>query len=114
MNYKAEVRNMDFQCIYHNDEGRTEKWKGYIKDIYHYDNHFELYIQSRSSIHLLVGRSASGLYACIPNFQAGCYLSTLGDVFYNNERLSSALGNPIDGATVAYALKSLKDLVKLK
>lgn len=105
---------MDFQCKYQNDEGRTEKWEGYIEGIYTHKNHFEIHIQSRSSIHLLVGRSAYGLYACIPNFQASCYLSTLDDIFYNNEKLSRALGNPIDGATVAYALKSLKDLIKLK
>jgi hypothetical protein len=39
----------------------------------------------------------------MPDFDAGCHLVSLNDVFWNTERLTKVLGI-VDGVTVAYAL----------
>ena len=44
-----------------------------------------------------------GYFACMPDFDAGCHLVSLNDVFWNTERLTKVLGI-VDGVTVAYAL----------
>jgi hypothetical protein len=43
-----------------------------------------------------LGTGASGLFACIPDHQAGCWLSGLEDVGYNGEKLSAAKKNVVD------------------
>jgi hypothetical protein len=47
----------------------------------------------------------------MPDFQAGCHLSCLNDFFFNREKLIAALNNPVDGTTVACALKKLSDIL---
>lgn len=98
---------MNFQCSYRWEDGK-ETWPGKITKITSYGSHHEIFIQSRSSIRVLLGRSSSGLFACMPDFSAGCHLSALDDTFYNGEKLVHALDNAVDGTTVAYALKTLK------
>lgn len=96
-----------FRCSYHWDEDERDDWDGFIKGITSFGNHYEVFITSRSSIRVLIGKTTSGLFACLPDYQAGCYLSTLDDTFYNSERLIYAMENPVDGTTVACALKAL-------
>jgi hypothetical protein len=98
---------LDFQCSYHWDDGEIDSWNGQVLNLKSHQLLHEFYIQSRSGILVLAGQYAHGYFACLPDFQAGCYLSSFDDLFYNQERLSAVLNNPVDGATVAYALKAL-------
>ncbi len=96
---------MEFECVWSNN--KPEKWKGNIISFIPHGSHYEINIQSRSFILVLFGKSSSGTFACMPDFNAGCYLSNLQDLFWNTEKLVNILGN-VDGITVATALYYLK------
>lgn len=104
---------LDFQCSYHWDDGEIDFWNGQVLNLKSYQSLHEFYIQSRSGILVLAGRYSNGYFACLPDSKAGCYLSDFDDLFYNQERLAVALNNPVDSATVAYALKALSDNLAL-
>lgn len=101
-----------FRCSYHWDEDERDDWDGLIKQITCFGSHYEVIISSRSNIRLVVGKCTSGLFACLPDYQAGCGLSTLDDTFYNSEKLIYAMENPVDGTTVACALKALAEVLE--
>ena len=93
---------MTFECT--QKRGKEEEtWLGHISRINDYGSHIEIYIQSRSSIMVLIGKTSQGNFACIPDFNAGCHLVDLNDLFWNSERLRQVLGQ-VDGITVATAL----------
>ncbi|MCR4435448.1 MAG: hypothetical protein QHH06_03230 [Clostridiales bacterium] len=98
-----------FECVW-KTQNRCERWPASITYMKNYGSHYEFQIMSRSSIRVIIGRSTSGNFACIPDYDAGCHLSDLGDIFWNKERLTKALGK-VDGITVAYALKAIADKV---
>jgi hypothetical protein len=58
-----------------------------------------------------LGTGASGLFACIPDHQAGCWLSGLEDVGYNGEKLSAAKKNVVDEITVAHAFQAISYII---
>jgi hypothetical protein len=99
---------IQFHCSYQWDDGSKDIWYGTVNQVINFGSHYEVFILSRSSLRVLVGQSTSGLFACLPDFSAGCHLSTLNDTFYNSEKLIHALGNVVDGMTVAYAFKALE------
>ncbi|HOJ12569.1 MAG TPA: hypothetical protein PK733_18550 [Clostridiales bacterium] len=71
---------MIFECI--NKAGkRKEKWPGRIIYIKNYGSHFELFIQSHSSIFVLFGKTSCGFFASMPDFNAGCHLVNPRDIF---------------------------------
>ncbi len=90
---------MEFTCNYKN-----EKWQGKIGSVYNHGSHYEMKIESRSGITILLGESNAGHFLSAPDFGAGCHLADLSDKFWNSEQLIRVLG-PIDGITVAEALK---------
>jgi len=92
---------MQFEC-----QWKNEKWSGRITNFTDYGTHYEINIQSRSSVHVLFGRTSLGGFACMPDFNAGCHLISPFDTFWNTERLSFVLGM-VDGITVAQALYHL-------
>ena len=100
---------MNFECI-NQTVNEIEKWEGVIKKCVKYDGHFEIMIESRSSIMVLFGKTSRGGFACIPDFGAGCHLVDLKDKFWNTEKLVEVLGTA-DGITVATALYALADLI---
>jgi len=87
---------------------KKELWSGTITMFKSYGTHFEFMIQSRSSIMVVFGKTSRGYFACMPDFNVGCHLVELNDVFWNTERLTEVLG-VADGVTVASALLSLAD-----
>jgi hypothetical protein len=101
---------MEFQCILKKGK-KTEKWKGRVEIVQYYGGHYELSILSRSSIRLLIGETSLGNFACIPDWNAGCYLSGYKDIFWNKERLTECLGL-VDGVTAAYAISAFADMIK--
>jgi hypothetical protein len=104
-----------FRCSYQWDQDERDErddWDGVINRITYFVNHYEIFITSRSSLRVLIGKHTYGLFACIPDYQAGCYLGALNDTFYNSEKLISSMENPVDGTTVACALKALSNVLK--
>jgi hypothetical protein len=99
---------IQFHCSYQWDDGSKDIWYGTVNQVINFGSHYEVFILSRSSLRVLVGQSTSGLFACLPDFSAGCHLSALNDTFYNSEKLIHALGNVVDGMTVACAFKALE------
>lgn len=71
-----------------------------------------MHVESRSSLHIIIGKTKQGNFVCVPNFDIGCYLSRFSDIFWNTERLSSLIG-PVDGATVAIAIQYMEDKLLL-
>ena len=94
-----------FECVW-KTKNRCERWPATITYMKNYGSHYEFQIVSRSSIRVIIGRSTSGNFACIPDYDVGCHLSDLCDIFWNSERLTKGLGK-VDGITVAYALKAI-------
>lgn len=100
-----------FQC---NSTGakRKETWQGVVSYLRNYGSHYEMQIQSRSSILVIFGKTTRGYFACIPDWKAGCDLADFKDLFWNTEMLSHTIGM-IDGITVANALYFLSKKVNL-
>jgi hypothetical protein len=55
---------------------------------------------------VIFGKTSRGYFACMPDFNVGCHLVNLNDIFWNTERLIATLGIA-DGVTVASALSFL-------
>ena len=98
---------MTFDCV-NETKKRKETWTGSITSMINYGSHFEIKIESRSSIMVLLGKTTLGNFACMPDFGAGCHLAKLEDKFYSTEKLSNVIGK-IDGITVASALAAIAD-----
>lgn len=103
---------IQFDCSYQWEDESEDFWHGIVKDINSFGSHYEIFIESRSSMRMLIGRSTSGMFACLPDFSIGCHLSTLDDVFYNREKLIRAMENAVDGTTAANALKALSNVLR--
>lgn len=88
----------------------NEVWHGKIKKFITHGNHFELMIESRSSIFMIIGKTSRGLFACFPDLELGCHLVNLKDVYWNTEKLTYILG-VADGITVLEALRKIKDKI---
>lgn len=100
---------MVFKCERETDTGK-EVWEGVIPRFTKYKSHYEIRIEARSGIMVVFGKSSSGYWACIPDWNAGCHLSSLKDRFWNTEQLTRVLGE-VDGITVANALYTLADKI---
>jgi hypothetical protein len=92
-------------------KNRKETWDGSITVFKNQGDHYEFLIQSRSSIMVVFGKTTRGYFACMPDFNVGCHLARLCDVFWNTERLTKVLGK-VDGITVANALAALSDILE--
>jgi len=91
---------------------KTEAWPGRITSLTKFGTHYELKIESRSGFIVIIGKTNHGNFACIPDYNAGCHLSTLKDLFWNSERLR-AIMNKVDATTVAHALKAVAEHIDL-
>jgi hypothetical protein len=103
---------ISFRCSFQWDEDECDDWDGFITQITCLGDHYEVSIVSRSTLRVIIGRYSAGLFACIPEYQAACNLSTLDDTFYNSEKLIRAMESPVDGTTVACALRTLSKLIE--
>jgi hypothetical protein len=97
---------------------KTEIWFSEIKYLKKY-THYEIFIDSRSSIRAIYGQISQDSSLCLPDYGVGCRLVDIDDKFWNLEKISSLVGK-VDGITVYNALLYLnknilqneKDLVK--
>ena len=100
-----------FECTMKKGK-KTENWSGIITNLIRFGSYYELKIESRSGFIVIIGKTDRGNFACIPDYDVGCHLSTLKDLFWNSERLS-AIMNKVDAITVAYALKAVAEYIDL-
>lgn len=106
-----EVNNIpapiEFHC-YEKIGRRYEHWDGTVTRIVNHGSHYEIYVSSRSGFTFIVGQYVNGGFITIPSFNIGSDLSSYDDYFWNNEQLASIM-NRVDAATVAEALRTLKN-----
>ena len=91
---------------------KTENWPGIIANLTKFGSHYEFRIESRSGFIVIIGKTNNGNFACIPDYDVGCHLSALKDLFWNSERLSAVM-NKVDAITVAQALQAVADHIDL-
>ncbi|HZJ83164.1 MAG TPA: DUF6618 family protein [Clostridia bacterium] len=96
---------LSFHCISHIDESPQE-WDGIIGNIVCHGSHYEINIQSRSGITIIVGKYTCGGFLSIPSYGVGSELASFGDYFWNLEQLLQVT-NPVDAVTIAQALRVL-------
>ncbi len=102
-----------FRCCYQWDEDERDDWDGLIEKFEHVDGVWEVCITGRGSrIRLILGKFSLGVFACVPDFDAGCYISSLDDLYLNSDRLIRAMESIVDATTVACGLKALKGILK--
>lgn len=101
---------MEFFCVDKNKR-KAESWKGVIKSLRANAGYYEFWIESRSSIHVIIGKTERGGFACMPDFGAGCHLVGFLDEFWNREKLVQVLGK-VDGITVASAVAAIGKMLK--
>ena len=101
---------MNFKCV-NETESEDERWEGVITKFTKYDSHYEIMIESRSSIMVLFGKTSRGGFPCMPDYGAGCHLVDFKDKFWNTEKLTEVLGE-VDGITVAMALYALSEGIR--
>lgn len=110
-------KNVDipFTClIYDKDNSPLESWEARISYIKNYGSHYEMRIQFfYGSVLVLFGKTVFGYFACIPDFEAGCYLSYLKDTFWNTKQLTRII-DEVTGITVAKALNAIADYISPK
>lgn len=100
-----------FECTMKTGK-KIENWSGMITKLTEFGSHYELKIESRSGFIVVIGKTNYGNFACIPDYDVGCHLSNLNDLFWNSERLR-AIMNKIDAITVAHALKAVAEHIDL-
>lgn len=100
-----------FECIIKAGK-KIESWSGMITKLTKFGSHYELKIESRSGFIVVIGKTNLGNFACIPDYNVGCHLSTLNDLFWNSERLR-AIMNKVDAITVAHALQAIAGHIDL-
>ena len=102
---------LKFECTM-KTEKKTQKWSGMITKLTEFGSHYEFKIESRSGFIVVIGKTNCGNFACIPDYDVGCHLSTLDDLFWNSERLCEIM-NKVDAITVAHALQAIAEHINL-
>lgn len=99
---------MDYECsIYDEATGQRVSWVSSLYILSRTGPFTELTVCGRGSkIHAVVGPQKNGSFLCLPEWQVGSDLASLGDVLWNQERLSPLVG-PADANTLANGLKQL-------
>ncbi len=104
---------ISFRCSYQWDEDERDDWDGFVEEIAYDDGVCEVCITGRGSrIRLMLGKSTLGVFACVPDYDAGCYISSLDDLYSNSDRLIRAMENIVDATTVACGLRALKGILE--
>ena len=99
-----------YQCKI-NNEGELQSWKGCLNLISRQGRFCEAELTGRGSyFHVMTGPHKGGSFLCIPNWNVGCELSALNDVFWNREQVSPFMG-AVDAETVVLGLATLKKLL---
>lgn len=98
-----------FVCHHSWSAKRSEKWNAVVTDIVQHEVWCEFFIESRSNIHVFVGKGKVGRFVSIPDWRTSCWINDPGDLSFNKGKLGRLMRNTVDGTTVAYALQNLAD-----
>lgn len=83
---------------------KKETWQATLKTISNHDTYYEAVVEARcTSFSILVGSTDNYNWIALPIQEISCSLSSYGDIFWNQERLSQLIG-PTDATTVAYTI----------
>lgn len=94
-------------CNYEDDNHEIHKWFAEIKRIEKYKNYQLIRVEGKgSAIDILVGRTASYNWICLPEMEVASQLSDWSDTFWNWEKLSR-LVSPCDAITITNVLATL-------
>lgn len=87
-------------------------WEGSITPL-KLTNPCEVKVTARgSSFHLIVGQHRYGNYICIPNWNIGTELASLGDRFWNFERLTGYTElEEVDAYSIVSALEEISKII---
>ena len=105
------VMVIEFKCTMKKGK-KIDSWVGVITKLTNFGSHYEFKVESRSGFMVIIGKTNYGNFACIPDYDAGCHLSNLTDLFWNSERLSSIM-NKVDAITIAHALQAIAEYIQL-
>lgn len=98
---------MEYECVQTTGK-RTNRWTCTMS-LKRSTSPYEIEVSARGSYyHIVFGEHAYGNFLCIPNWDIGCALADLSDLFWNTERLCKHL-NKADALSVAKALFMIKD-----
>ncbi|MDD5936362.1 MAG: hypothetical protein PUC65_12525 [Clostridiales bacterium] len=101
---------MLFQCNTSHTCGK-KPWSGEILILSQSSYHKEAVITARGTyFHIITGHYQCGNYLCVPNMDFGCELSYRSDTFWNAERISRHLENPVDVETLVSGIKALDSI----
>lgn len=101
---------MKFECVW--KKGKKQKrWMATVDYIHDHGRFCEVFINSRSTIRLIIGYGKWGNFVCVPDWNVGTELSDFRDLFWNSEKLCSLMGN-VDGITAATVIKGLSDIIE--
>lgn len=94
----------EFVCSHIYDDGQYCQWLTSCQVLREGPETHEILVNGRGSEYRVVlGRSTTGLYMCIPTMNVGCGLSHLSDIFWNTSRIAEVL-NETDAVTIATAI----------
>jgi len=100
----------EYRCYQETSAG-VEEWSGCIEQLIEHNSYNEMLVTGRgTSLWVVFGKYRHGNFLCIPNANIGCELASLGDTFWNTERLSELAGS-VDATTIAYGLKAVSQLL---
>lgn len=97
MKFNYTVKNID----------RTKIFEDNVEILKIYRDHFELYIEN-AGIHLLIGKTTRGNFACLPDLKIGCHLVPIVNKYWNYEMLLKTLGTE-NGLAVYSAITKLSE-----
>ena len=98
---------MIFQCNVNHTCG-NEVWFGEIHMLSSSPFHKEAIITAMGTrFHIITGSYKFGNYLCVPNMDFGCELSFPSDTFWNSEKISGHLSNPVDVESLVSGIKML-------
>lgn len=94
-------KSIPFVCKYN-----SQVWNGSVTHLINHGSHYEIHLESRSSIRFMIGNYTNGGFVSVPAFNAGSDLASYSDYFWNFERLCHTI-NTVDAATIAECIRTL-------
>ena len=105
---------MRYECSMPAGSGCETHWNAELHLLKRCGPYREFVITGRdTSFHGIEGPQQNGNFLCLTNWNVGCELASLSDIFWNRESLSRHLA-PVDAATVACGLKCLGEMEEEK
>jgi hypothetical protein len=106
---KGSFKMIKFDCKGF-EEGRTQKWRGYISRLVYFGGHMEISIILSQPITADVCKTMSGFFVFFPHKEYGVNLGSLFNIDDNFGRLAEIFDYK-DAYTIAYAIGKVGNLL---